>query len=126
MSSVNKRKVSFVVSIVGFLGCLAVVFQNFTANEPSQKSEDRTQSLHSAIGAALDSAQMDHSAHQVALNVDPKKIEESSFKRHQGKKVIVVDDNMSLDHGVEDTLPSGIEGEELEESFEDVDEISPL
>lgn len=124
MNTFNKRKLGFLVSIGGILGCILVAYQNFTPGEPLKK--DRAEVLSDAVSAALLTAEKDHTANQVALSVEPNQVEKTSFKRNQTKKVIVVNTELEVDEEAGTRLPAEVDSAELKEATDNLDDISPL
>lgn len=101
MGKYNMRKILALTVIASVLGTIAIGFQNFTANESAEK---KAPSLNDALSAALQSAEADSTARQIALNVEPTQIEKKSLKKHRDPSAII-DGTDSLQETRTDWVP---------------------
>lgn len=75
--------------------------------------------LSKALGAALQEAEKNHTAKQIALEVDTTKIEEAKFRRFQAPKVVELGASPEVDRS---SFATKDEADEIE--VEDSDDIS--
>lgn len=75
--------------------------------------------LSKALGAALQEAELNHSAKQVALEVNSEKIEQAKFGRNQSPKIVEIEATPEVDRS---TFSTKDEADEIE--VEDSGDIS--
>lgn len=82
----NKRKIAFIFIIVAAISSIFFAFQNFTSFKSEGLSAKESSSTDS-LAAALQSAEQDHQAKQMALNVEPVQIQKANAKERKPQTI---------------------------------------
>ena len=98
MKKINLRKFKFVFYIISLTGGLALGFQNFTPKIDPENLGEKMQSVtEEAVSSALNDASRDHTAQQVALNVEPDQIQKFRRKNRKPQSIVIENDNATED-----------------------------
>lgn len=81
---INNISKSIALSMIFAAGCsMGFIYQNFSSNELNVKKELKKEATFSdTLSAALVTAEKDHVANQIALNVEPNQIE-AGYKKNR-------------------------------------------
>lgn len=100
MKKMNKNKMIAVFTCAAIFGSLMVAFQNFTLTEEKKGSlGDKASNVSvDSLAAALQSAEKDHAASQVALNVEPGQVEKTTLKKGRNISTVEVSAEVTAEH----------------------------